>query len=110
MNWLVSLAAEAAAPSWGDLAQLGVIALAMIVGAAGSYKFQVLHERETTAAERLRADKAEADGRELRDALMKETIPAMTLQTARSEQLLQGLQQVVELVGRVMNTALEKPK
>lgn len=100
MTWLV-LAAET--PGWGELGVLGVIALAMIVGAYGVYKFGLLHERE-------RADKLEADGRELRDALMKEMIPAMTLQTARSEQLLVGLQQVVELVGRVMSSALDKPR
>ncbi len=51
-------------PSWADLAVLGTYAVAMIVGAFGSYRFQVLHERAMTAQERARADQERAERRE----------------------------------------------
>lgn len=102
-------------PGWDQLAQLGVIALALIVGAAGSYRFQVLHEREQVVLERQACVKerearqaAEKDAREVRDVFIKEIVPAMTLQTDRSEKLLGGLQQVVTLVERVVTSQIGK--
>lgn len=93
-------------PSWGDLAQLGVIALAMIVGALGTYRGVVVPERANTERERKRAEGAEADAREVRDVFIREIVPATTLQTDRSAKLLEGLQQVVSLVERVVSTTL----
>lgn len=55
-----AMLASATDPSWGDLAQLGVIALAMIVGYVGCYRLQVLHERTRTAAAEERAEKERA--------------------------------------------------
>lgn len=63
---------------------------------------------ERTKTERLRADQAEADSREVRDVFIKEIVPTVTLQTARSEELLTGLQQVVALVERVVTSTIEK--
>jgi hypothetical protein len=93
-------------PSWGDLAQLGVIALAMIVGALGTYRGVVVPERANTERERQRAEAAESDAREVRDVFIREIVPATTLQTDRSAKLLEGLQQVVSLVERVVSTTL----
>jgi regulator of protease activity HflC (stomatin/prohibitin superfamily) len=63
-----------------------------------------------TAAAEKRAETAEADSRAVRDAFIKEVVPTMALQTARSEQLLSGLQQVVGVVEKVMTNALDRPK
>lgn len=57
-----------------------------------------------------RAEAAEADGREIRDAFIREMVPAMTLQTDRSQQLLDGLGRVVQLVERVVSTQIDHPK
>ena len=57
-----------------------------------------------------RAEAAEADGRQIRDAFIREMVPAMTLQTERSHQLLDGLKQVVELVERVVTARIDPPK
>lgn len=97
-------------PSWGDLAQLGVIALAMIVGALGTYRGVVVPERANTERERKGRELAEADAREVRDAFIKEIVPATTLQTDRSAKLLEGLQQVTNLMEKVMTTALGQQK
>ncbi len=59
--WLM---ADASQPGWGDLAVLGTYALAMIVGAGGVYRFQVLHERKQTALERERTEQERAERRE----------------------------------------------
>lgn len=76
----VWLLADAAQPGWGDLAVLGTYALAMIVGAGGVYRFQVLHERKQTEAERLRteqerAERKEAEARERK--LAEVVLPAL---------------------------------
>lgn len=63
-----------------------------------------------TAAAEKRAETAEADSRAVRDAFIKEVVPTMALQTARSEQLLSGLQQVVGVVEKVMTNAFDRPK
>ncbi len=63
-----------------------------------------------TAVAEKRAETAEVDSRTVRDSLIKEVVPTMTLQTARSDQLLAGLQQVVGVVERVMTSALDRPK
>lgn len=63
-----------------------------------------------TAAERVRAEEREADSRAVRDVFIKDVVPTMTLQTARFEQLLEGMERVVGVVERVMNSALERPK
>ena len=51
-------------PSWGDLAVLGTYALAMIIGAAGVYRYQVLPERDQTRLERERTDREREERRE----------------------------------------------
>lgn len=49
-----------------------------------------------------RAEAAEADSRELRDAFIKDMVPTMVLQNERSAQLLQAQERVVGLVERVV--------
>ncbi len=61
---VVWLMADASQPGWGDLAVLGTYALAMIVGAGGVYRFQVLHERKQTAMERVRTEQERVERRE----------------------------------------------
>lgn len=78
----------------------------MIVGALGTYRGVVVPERASTERERQRAEAAEADAREVRDVFIREIVPATTLQTDRSARLLEGLQQVVSLVERVVSTTL----
>ncbi len=78
--------------------QLGAIALLLWFGRARLEKAEV------------RADAAEADGRQIRDAFIREMVPAMTLQTERSQQLLDGLERVVQLVERVVSAQIERPK
>lgn len=56
------LAQSGADPSFADLQSLGVIALALIVGAAAVYRWGVLPERKRTEQER--ADRVAAEGRE----------------------------------------------
>ncbi len=88
--------------------QLGAIALLL---AFGWWAIKQADKR-TLAAEK-RAESAEADARAVRDArdgLIREMLPVMTLQTARSDQLLAGLNQVVGVVERVTNSVLERPK
>lgn len=88
--------------------QLGAIALLL---AFGWWAIKQADKR-TLAAEK-RAEAAEADARSVRDArdgLIREILPIMTLQTARSDQLLAGLNQVVGVVERVTNSVLERPK
>lgn len=53
--WAILAAAEAL-PSWKDLGVLGVIALALMVGAGLVYKYGVLPERKRAEDERARAD------------------------------------------------------
>lgn len=78
----------------------------MIVGAMGTYWGVVLPERGHTEQERKRAEEAEADARGMRDAFIREIVPATTLQTERSAKLLEGLQQVASLVERLVSTML----
>lgn len=103
MSWEVLSAVD---PTWGDLAQLGVIALAMIVGAVGTNIGVVIPLRKQLEREQKLREEAEADGRTVRDALIREIVPATTLQAERSAKLLEGLQQVVGLVEKVMATAM----
>jgi hypothetical protein len=78
--------------------QLGAIAILLWFG----------HIRLKKAEER--AEAAEADGRAIRDAFIREMVPAMTLQTERSKELLDGLHQVVTLVERVVTAQIERSK
>jgi uncharacterized protein HemX len=76
----VGLVADASQPGWGDLAVLGTYALAMIVGAGGVYRFQVLHERRQTEQERERTEterveRKEAEARERK--LAEVVLPAL---------------------------------
>ena len=63
-----------------------------------------------TAAAEERARAAEADGRVVRDAFIEQVVPVMTMQNVRSEDLLEGMKQVVALVERVVSAALPKQK
>ncbi len=85
--------------------QLGAIAILLWFG-----NRMLVAADKRTEQERLARIAAEADSRAVRDALIQDMVPAMTLQTARSEALLSATQRVVELVERVMMTALEKPR
>lgn len=81
MILLVILAVSAGGqPSWGDLAVLGTYALAMIVGAAATYKFPGGHEREQTQRERERADQEREERRESEERerkLAEAALPAL---------------------------------
>jgi uncharacterized protein HemX len=75
--WLLAADVQ---PGWGELAVLGTYALAMIVGAGGVYRFQVLHERKQTEQERLRTEvergeRKEAEARERK--LAEVVLPAL---------------------------------
>lgn len=104
-------------------AQLGFLALLLAGGvwvikqadkrttaAQESCKTLVAEANARTETERQARLSAEADSRSVRDSFIKDVVPTITLQTARSEQLLTGLQQVVGVVERVMNSALDRPK
>lgn len=73
-------------------------------------KAQLAEANARTEMERQARLSAEADSRAVRDSFIKDVVPTITLQTARSDQLLTGLQQVVGVVERVMNSALDRPK
>lgn len=103
--------------------QLGAIALLLAFGwwaikqadkrtlsAQEACSAQVAEANARTEAERQARVAAEQDSRAVRDAFIKDVVPTLTLQTARSDQLLAGLAQVVGVVERVMNSALERPK
>lgn len=104
-------------------AQLGFLALLLAGGvwvikqadkrttvAQETCKAQVAEANARTEVERQARLLAEADSRSVRDSFIKDVVPTITLQTARSEQLLAGLQQVVGVVERVMTSALDRPK
>lgn len=104
-------------------AQLGFLALLLAggwwaikqadkrtVAAQEACKEALAEANARTAAAEKRAEIAEADGRVVRDVFIKEVVPTQALQTARFEQVLEGLQSVLALVQRVMTTALERPK
>lgn len=88
--------------------QLGAIALLL---AFGWWAIKQADKRTLAAEKRAEAAEADARGvRDARDALIREMLPIMTLQTSRSDQLLAGLNQVVGVVERVMSSALDRPK
>ena len=104
-------------------AQLGFLALLLAGGVwairqadkrtlatEAMWKERLAEANARTAVAEKRAETAEADGRVIRDAFIKEVVPTMTLQNARSEDLLEGMQQVVNLVERVMSAALPRQK
>ena len=71
---LAVLLAQEVAPTTGDIWRLGVIAVAMLVGAAVTYRYTTLPERDARKAEA--AERIAAQERE-REAY-KVTIPALT--------------------------------
>lgn len=83
--------------------QLGAVALLLWF-----LQDQLKKANERTETERRRAETAEADARAVRDVFIREIVPATTLQTDRSERLLDGLQQVVGLVERVVSSTIGK--
>lgn len=98
--------ADAAAPGWGELARLGVIALAMVVGAGGAYKFQVVHERAQTAKEEARAVAAEAKYDRLMEAFMGDLSPAMLKLTSASEEFSAASAQNADLMKQLISAVL----
>lgn len=84
------LAAAGGEPSWGDLAVLGTYALAMIVGATGVYRFQVIHERKQTDLERVRTEQERAERREAESRerkLAEAALPALQEANRAMEQM-----------------------
>lgn len=102
---LAAVLAETPASDWllTAVPQLGAVALLLWF-----LQDQLKKANERTETERKRAEAAEADAREVRDVFIREIVPATTLQTDRSEKLLDGLQQVVGLVERVVSSAIGK--
>lgn len=86
---VIVLLAQEVSPSTGDLWRLGVIAVAMLVGAAVTYRY-------TTLPERARADRAEA-----REAASQErereayqvTVPPLTQLTTTLPAVIDALRQ-----------------
>lgn len=74
------------------------------------WKERLAEANARTAAAEKRAETAEADGRVVRDAFIEQVVPVMTMQNVRSEDLLEGMQQVVALVERVVSAALPRQK
>lgn len=106
--WVLETAGVWATSQPGDwllsaIPQLGAIALLLWFG-----NRQLTAAEQRTQEERVSRLAAEADSRAVRDALIQEMVPAMTLQGARSEQLLEAAQRVVELVERVVTTTIER--
>ena len=84
---LAVLAAQEVVPSSGDLWRLGVIADALLVGAAVTYRYTTLPERERAKAET--AERIAAQERE-REAFQV-TIPALTQITTTLPAVLDAL-------------------
>jgi hypothetical protein len=86
---LAVLLAQEVAPTSGDIWRLGVIAVAMLVGAAVAYRY-------TTLPERARADRAEAReaaSQEREREAFQVTIPALTQITTTLPAVLDALRQ-----------------
>ena len=83
------LLAQEVAPTSGDIWRLGVIAVAMLVGAAVTYRYTTLPERERAKAET--AERIAAQERE-REAF-RVTIPALTQITTTLPAVLDALRQ-----------------
>jgi hypothetical protein len=86
---LAVLLAQEVAPTSGDIWRLGVISVAMLVGAAVTYRYTTLPERDRAKAET--AERIAAQDRE-REAY-KVTVPALTQITNTLPAVLEALRQ-----------------
>lgn len=100
---------DPANPLVGPLANLGAIGVLL------AFSWRQLQSAETRAKEQQQAalealreeqaarKAAEADAKALRDVFIKETVPAMAVQQARSEELVLAIREVMSFARTLMN-------
>lgn len=88
MLGFVVLLAQTSPPTGDDLWRLGVIAVAMLVGAAVTYRYTTLPERDRASKAELRAEASEAREREA----LKSTLPALVAVNAAADRMLAAAQ------------------